>query len=287
MKKLYKNIQINLSLLEVEIKESISAEIKASYTGYEYSNGDLTLVFYNQLSPGAVVDLDNIIAAHDYTKTKPYFSIYDLFHSLDGVDIYSPPLEVDFTTQLVRKLHKKTLTKFRGKPTSVEYYQDYSNGMYSKITCRRDFVLTYDAAGFITKKIDMLKWYMSDGSLYPVGKDIGRIFDPILDMEARIKEGKARRGSIVDGLQLPVLAGLLETIAPLDGESFAQKQGRMVLLGRAFLQEHSQSFQDFINHSDKSIVTVMWNASETWLDMAVPSWGGYTIRGFILNELNI
>lgn len=287
MKKTYKNVNINTLTFEDEIKESISAELRSKYAGIAYSGTTLEVMFYEDLTPGALIDLQNIINAHDYTKEKPYYLIYDLCPDREKYNIYEPPFDVDFITHLVQKLKKKTLKKVQGKPTSSEYYKDYNNGFYSNIVLRRDFVLTYDSGGFITEKQDIVKWYMSDGSLSTVSKNIGMVYDPILDMEKRIKEGKLRRGSIIDGLQLPVLAGLLETQPNETGDTFEIKKSRMILVGRAFIQKHSDAFRGFIDHSDKTVINEMWTTNEAWLDTPVPSWGGATIRMFILNEINI
>ena len=287
MEKIFENVDINTRTFEDEIKASISLEIVAKYNGVGYVDRTLTVLFTEDLAPGGVIDLENLVAAHDHTKKKPYYLIYDLLPNKENYNIYEIPYSIDFITQLTSKLKKKTLAKVQGKPTSVEYYQNYSNGFYSDIILRRDFVLIYDSGGFITEKQDVVRWYMSDGSISSATKNIGQLYDPILDMEARIKEGKTRRGSIIDGLQLPVLAGLLESQPNEAGDTFEMKKARMILIGRAFIQRYSKVFIDFIDHSDKSVVQAMWDADEEWLDVPIPSWGGYTIRGYILNEINI
>lgn len=287
MERKFENVNINIATLKDSILDSISAELRAKYIGVSYSDNTLVVYFTEDLTPGAIIDLGNIIASHDDAIEKPYYLVYDLVPNKENYNIYEPPLDIDFTINLIQTLHKKTLPKTHGKPTSVEYYKNYNNGNYTGIVTRRDFVLTYDSGGFITEKQDMIGWYMSDGSLSPIRKNIGKKFDPILDMEARIKEGKARRGSIIDGLQLPVLAGLIETQPLLEGETPVEKQQRMILIGRAFLLEYFTAFQNLIDHSDKSVIQTIWDEDRyPWLDSPVPSWGGFTIRGYILNELN-
>lgn len=254
-------------------------------------NGDKIEVRFTRFINQAERDaLEDILGDHVVEGEHPYYKIYDFLSPALIVDKYKAPLDIDFKTMLNQMLAKKTLPKVNGKPTVVEYYETYENGSWINLICRRTFDLTYDAGGFITQKIDLLEWFLTDGSLGEGSKDLGRKFDAIVDMEARIEEGKYRRGSIVNGLQLPILAALLETAPTLEGEDMAMKQGRMILVGRDFLTIHKDGFENFIDHSDKAIITEIAGDSHpehSWLTNAVPSWGGARVVDYILNELNI
>lgn len=232
------------------------------------------------------------------------FKIYKWLSNKKVADTYAVPYDIDFTTDLSIMLHKKLLPKVKGKPTSCEYYEKkqirINNGQvvydasgnpiidYTNLVCKIVFELSYDVYGFIIQRKEKLYWAKEDGSFSTEYKDIGRIFDPVLDHEARIQEGKERRGSIVDNIQLPIF-GMLKMI-------FTNKTAtELLLMGRDFLAKYDQDFRDFVNSSlsvsdinspdfNKKVIYVkIRDASETWLDSQVPTLG-ITIRQYLLNE---
>lgn len=226
-------------------------------------------------------------------------------------DKYDAPLNVDFKTQLKVKLHKKMLPKINGAPTSVEYYEikrpktDANGGQvldtfsrpvfeYENLIARVDFELVYDSFGFILEKKAWLKWYRVDGVISEESKNIGRVYDPVLDYELRVEEGKLRRESIINGIQLPVLDMLKQVYSELSTLELLTK-------GRSFLDNYDEEFRDFIDKS-KSIsdpASVDFGKKEIWVkirDHSVPSddeWldadlgEGKTARQYILDELDI
>jgi hypothetical protein len=237
-------------------------------------------------------------------KVFPY-KIYSLLKNPDEQDDLTTPKDIDFKSDLTISLQKKTLPKVQGKPTAVEYYekkyyQTDENGLvldatgnpvviYENIICRIDFQLSYDPLGFISSKIAMLQWYREDGSVdYSTGKDLGKLYDPVLDHEARIMEGKQRRQAIVDGLQLPVL-GILFMIYP------TKSQLEVLSIGREFLNRLDEDFRDFVekslsvtdpedpNFGRKVILVKIEEQPDPWLDVDL---GGFTLRAMLLAELD-
>lgn len=244
------------------------------------------------------------------------FKLYSLLHndritrsSLDKK--YEAPFDIDFKTQLSKKLHKKSYPKDKGKPTTIEYFESKdlvvdSNGdpilnsmgqpqyEYSNIIARIDFNFLYDDFGFILKKEAILKWYREDDSLSNEYKDIGRVFDPESDHELRVKESKIRRESIINSLRLPVLSFLKE-IYP------SKTSLELLTMGRNFLNKFNNETRDYIEQgltvSDTSSPdygkTVLWVSvrdhsdieDDEWLDTDVG--GGVTVRQYILDEINI
>ena len=225
-------------------------------------------------------------------------------------DVYALPKDVDFKTQLLEKLQKKLLPKESGKPTVVEYYEikkpltdEAGNPTknflgqqlyeYENLIAQIDFDFKFDEFGFIDEKIAMLRWYDENGRLSEEGKNLGRVFDPINDHEARIAEGEIRRRSIIHGLQLPVMNKLKEIY-----DEYTPIQ--ILSIGRQFLNNNDEVFRDFI---DKSLSVVDENSvdygkkvawvtirdysgdEDDWLDYDLGD--GETIRQFIMEELDI
>jgi len=197
-------------------------------------------------------------------------------------DTFAFPYDIDFTTMLNKTLIKKTLPKIQGKPISVEYYEEYDNGLYSNIIARIDFELTYDALGFITQRKELLKFYRENDEVSAEFKDIGRKFDPLYDAEARILEGVKRRQSIIDNLQLPIL-GVLQYAF-----SSTMSLNDIVVMGREFLDRFQRDFDLFIKASKKDIITSIGAATDVWLNFPfTPAGPGVTVRQYIISELTI
>jgi hypothetical protein len=224
---------------------------------------------------------------------------------------YEAPTDIDFKTQLSSNLHKKLGPKTNAVPSWAEYYEikrpstdsegdfqldEFGNVVfeYINLVARIDFELIFDSSGFILEKKAILKWYREDETISSESKNIGRLYDPILDYEARISEGKLRREAIVDGLQLPVLNRLAQILS--DKEPL-----EIITIGREFMDKFDEDFRDFIDKS-RSILDsqnvdfgkkVAWvkirdysdTFDDTWLDYDFG--GGETIRQLILNELDI
>jgi len=246
--------------------------------------------------------LDNILADMRVKKFKIYGFVKQKVH-----DEYQLPSEIDFTTGLAIQLHKKLLRKIQGKPTSAEYYEKkylkLVNGarvldpfgspiiVYENLICRIDFNLIYDSMGFIVQKKEELRWYYEDGALCPEYKDIGRLYDPILDFEFRIEEGKLRRSSIVNGLQLPSFSALKDVYP-------TKSSLELLSIGRSFLTSYQEDFMNFIesslsvtdpsdpNFGKKIIVLKIMADPTSWLNAIIPG-TPYTIRQYMISELSI
>jgi hypothetical protein len=232
-------------------------------------------------------------------RREPYFRIYELFVGFIFNNCYIPPYAIDFKSDLISSLHKKTGMKDKGKPTYVEYFSEKmivdtsGTTVYQNKVARIDFELTYDVTGFILQKKALLRWYKSDDTLSEEFKDIGKVFDPVRDHEARIQEGITRREAIVDGLQLPVMGMLLRIF-------YGQKsQAEVIALGRQYLLKHEEGFRLFIKASigvsdptspdyGKKLVAIdIENDDEFWLDTVTDiGTGPITPRAFMLYSLS-
>lgn len=234
------------------------------------------------------------------------YKIYQFVRDSEKIDHHQAPIDLDFTTQLTVQLHKKLLPKIQGKPTSAIYYEKkyilIQNGspvldpfgnpvvVYENPICKIDFQFTFDSFGFIVQRKEWLQWYYTDNTLSLVKKDIGRIFDPILDYEYRIQEGKDRRESIVNGLQLPAFSAL-KVFYP------SKTAIELLSIGREFLSRLDVDFRNFIesslsvvdpqspNYGKKVIVVKIQQATDEWLDAPLVG-TGITIRQYMISELS-
>jgi hypothetical protein len=79
---------------------------------------------------------------------------------------------------------------------------------------------------------------------------------------------------------------MMETIPANEGESELERQGRVVLIGRNFLALYKQEFNNFIDDSNKEVITAITNAQDVWLFNPNPYSPTTTIKDYILFELN-
>ena len=221
-----------------------------------------------------------------YDFLAPYekfsYKVYDFLPATHLVeDKCAFPYDIDFKTMLTSKLSKKSLPKVQGKPTLIEYYESYdtATGVYTNLIAKIDFTLHYDPLGFIYKIEKILRFKKTDESWSSEFKDIGRSYDMLYDAEFRIKEGKLRRESIVDNLQLPILA-VLRAFYPMN--DFIT----VVKMGRDFLDNYEREFDLFIKASKKDIITAIQAETESpWLEAPIAP--GLTVRQHLINELSV
>lgn len=234
-------------------------------------------------------------------RLKPYYVLYTYVTGLiaDSVNIYLPPYEIDFKSDLRITLAKKTLPKIKGIPTSAEYYESMSveenSAVYVNRICGVLFKLEYNDYGFIKSKDAILRWYLSDGTCDEVNtKNIGHVYDPLLDSGKIIAEGVSRRRSIYNDLAMPMLA-VIALIFP------DKPQLEVLALGRAFMAYYNDEFNSFIYESKtvldhesedyglKSIVVnVKHDTEHEWLDTVVDiGYGPLSPRQYLMQELSI
>jgi hypothetical protein len=162
-------------------------------------------------------------------------------------------------------------TFIKGELQSTYWYGDEA---HKDLVLKVEVIYTRDQLGFATRRITTRTWLREDGTEHEDKKLSIKTYDSL----AQIKEGIKRRGNIVDGLQIPVLGLMMQVVDNMTSSE-------ILILGREFLKQHQTSFIAFVNESNHSVIYDMLDAQDEWLDIEV--FPGLTIRGYILNELNI
>jgi hypothetical protein len=147
-----------------------------------------------------------------------------------------------------------------------------------------DIVYDRDSLGFAAKRTTTRTWICEDGTEAAPKKITEKIYS--LDSLSQIQEGIQRRRNIVESLQMPVLGSMLATIPAKVQESETERQSRILTSGRRFLAAHKRSFTNFIEDSNKIIITDIQNADDFWLDNIIDQ-NGTTIRSLIITCLSI
>ena len=199
---------------------------------------------------------------------------------------------IDYRKEIEGSLFPKR-TKVQGEVTKVEWYRD--KGL-SDLFLRVDINYTRDSIGTALERETTRTWINRDGSENPETKVTEKSY--IINQEDQTAEGKRRRENIVNGLEFPVLAMMMEVLLPT-----GLNQTAVLLKGKAFLDAFEGEFDRFIKNSSditdplsedfgkKSVVVAIEGAPATtydWLDELPNSLGGLkTIRQYLIEEFSI
>ncbi len=203
--------------------------------------------------------------------------IYDYLNQIPK-DKKVPPFDVDFVTGLTAKLHRKQ-TMVKGEVRVEDYYLNFNGASYSNPIVRETHTFTRDAFGFAMYRTTNVQWYLKCDKLSPNNK----VWVKYYDMLQTIEEGIQRRGNIVKFLQPTILGILQMTVAPSDLPN-------IILWGRSFLSYMKVHFDNFVDHSDRTLYTELQDpglvASYPWLSNVIPG-TQITILQYVLSEVTI
>lgn len=204
--------------------------------------------------------------------------IYD-FINKDVLDKKVPPFDVDFLTSLSIKLHRKQ-TMVKGEVQKEEYFKSFDGIIYSGLIVIESNSYTRDAMGFAKYRTTTVEWCLKNGSMCTYKKVWKKFYDPL----QMIEEGIDRRGNIIKFLQ-PKILGLLQISLPVN------EMPNILTYGRNFLSDMKEYFDNFINHSDKSLYSQLVNPEiislHPWLSLTPAALGGARIVDYILAEVTI
>lgn len=232
------------------------------------------------------IALDNLVANH-MGEVLPHPRIMDFVRPTSKDKDFR---DVDYKVELNAPLYPKR-TFVRGELRQVKWFSDDS--LVNEIL-RVDIVYTRDLFGFASSRITTRSWVLSDGSLSPLTKVTRKNYT--INSVDQIIEGKKRRENIVNGVQLPVMQFMIESIQGVS-------TGQILLMGRDFMDRFSLHFKTFIDNSSsvvdfndpnfgkKTVVVAFEEAAlttDTWLNNTCPSLGGVvTILQYLTNEFSI
>jgi hypothetical protein len=232
--------------------------------------------------------ITSLINAHDGSPL-PYPRILDLFdENFDGKGFR----DLDYT---IKGLYPKR-TFSQGELQLVEWYLEPT---FDTMVLNTTINYTRDAYGFATSRTTVRRWCNTDGSYNPLIKTKTKYYTA-LEM---IKEGKRRRGNIVDGVQLPVFSFLQEAANdPTAAATYGLNPATVLLVGREFMDRFDLEFGKFTDNSSsitdindpnfnrKTVVVAFEEAANTtdsWLNYQPMALGGATILQYLVGEFSI
>lgn len=229
--------------------------------------------------------LDSLVANHNgLPLSKP--KILSLTRNNVGDKDFR---DIDYKKELNITLYPKR-TFVKGELQLVQWFSD--SQLQNEII-RVEIVYTRDYFGFAQSRVTTRKWMNEDGSFNELTKVTYKNYT--INPVEQIIEGKTRRENIVNGVQLPTLQFMIETMQGT--------QTQILLTGREFMDRFSLHFKNFIDNSSsvtdpndpnygKKTVVVAFeeaaNSTDTWLNNLPQSLGGnVTILQYLSSEFTI
>lgn len=230
--------------------------------------------------------LDNLVANHDGNPIA-LPRIYSLMAGEGPREDYS---KINYKIEPKPNLFPKRIF-IKGELQKVEWYMEAE---FINLVLQSEMTYTRDSFGFALTRTTTRTWFDTENQ--PL--DIVKVTTKNYSMLEQIKEGKRRRGNIVDGIQLPVMGLMVETMTI---EPWNLDQQTILLMGREFMDRFETEFNKFIDNSStvtsgpnigrKSVIVALEEAStttDTWLLNAPASLGGQIrILDYLTNEFNI
>lgn len=265
------------------IHDSVLGE---NFIGLTTENNKTTFYFEDEFNSGDetylrftfVVNFNDIDNSFDFTP-----KIYS-FTKEEAVKKH--PHNIDYKIELIQSLYPKR-TMVQGEIQNVCWFSDQA--LTDKVI-EVDVSYVRDGNGFAVERTTTRKWILNNGQEFEETKITNKRYD--INIEEQIKEGKRRRGNIVDYVQIPTMGFMIETIQN-------KTQGEIILMGREFLDFYKDEFQKFVessssvtdindvNFGKKNIVVAFENAADYWLDNTPMALGGATIRQWLIAEFSI
>lgn len=292
--KTYKISGLNYRGLEAQLPEEVDI-------GYKNQDGTDSYLFegdmiYRLLDFGHDINsLSKVLYGKELHEISVDMSLFDV-KIWDITDPQVKEERIDFRTINYRTDLTTTLypnrTMVKGEIKKVDWYSDPE--LTDKILTA-EISYTRDQFGFAVERTTTRKWVMTNGEYHNLVKITKKKYD--INPIDQIKEGKVRRGNIVDAFQTPVLAAMIEILVP-QGHSHTE----VLLRGRKILDGVSLELKNFIDNSStvtnesdpnfgRKVMAVKWEelaaTTEPWMKEPSQTLGGTTPEQYLVNEFSI
>lgn len=255
---------------------------------------DVAHIIFDRL-PTALEDvtIQNTVTAH--VPSQLSYKIWDIMK--DAKVGWSDPSDIDFDI-LPLEIDWESGVNDAGEIREIIYYRSASLGvdgsiLYSDPILRTTWTYIYDPVHLAIYANELIEWYLEDGTLGEVQKEVHHHYDVM----AKIERGRERRGRMVTKMMLPIVYNL---IAHQTGVRRAEESDPTYELtvaeqltefakGKAFADLHFVAFQMFQRHDSEQIITDITNdVTTTWLTTAMPLESGTpTFRDYLLTKLAV
>lgn len=201
---------------------------------------------------------------------------------------WTSPKDLVYTRGLSVRLHPKNYFT-QGELTKREYYSGASVNTdgtisFTNLILKEENVFLRDPAGLAILRTQTISWTRDDDSFGPDVKTTQKFYAGI----DKIQEGQTRRGNLKDALMMEVAIMLITNATIAKGAALTMLETEAEFQkGRLLLAEYGKSFADFVDHSNKQILTdITTDTTHTWLGDTAPG-STDTIRSLVLAELTI
>lgn len=205
-------------------------------------------------------------------KLDSYYLIYDYVDN-NTYNLNNPssvPLLLDYD---ILGLHKKR-TLVKGELVLVEYYGKYNSGVYSDLVVREDRIY-YRVNQMVSRREMEIKWYLNDSTVGTTKNNI-----KYYSVTEGMQELDTRRSNVISELKINTV-GLIMVCS---GITSLQAQA----VDRPFLSTYTIEISKYLQGYEQELRNAITNdAIYSWLNLTIPNTGGYTIRMYLLDGIDV
>lgn len=207
--------------------------------------------------------LDHYCLIYDYIDYSNY---------VNSINPQKPPMNLDYD---IIGLHKKRYL-VKGELIKVEYYGEYNHTtkQYSKLVVSEDRVY-YRVNQMVDRREMVIKWYDNDGTVCTT-KNTTKYYSITESMQ----ELDTRRANIIADLKINTvgLVMICSGVTSVQAQTIARPMVSTYNLEISkYLQGYEQELRDAITN----------DTLYSWLNCVIPNTGGYTIRMYLLDGLDV
>ena len=267
---------IEIEKLQEEILEAIPTASAAIVAKNNKKPIEDTIIVEtaSSLSPEELSSLEAAIDNHSPYSTLRIYAFIPKDSPYVVFDHCTPPFDTNFETGLTARLYRN-LTKVFGEVQEIKYSED-AEGNLPVIIERMNYIR--DSLGFAQERFTEISWVDVNNREHNIKKTLHKIYEP----DDALREGKRRRGNIIDDAMMSV-GYLLQVTQAATGQEALQ-------LGRNFLKDNKLASDMFVEASDPGILFAIKYEDDplhAWLDNQVPGApAGYTIRRYTFDQIN-
>lgn len=280
-------------------------ETDLTVTGDHYNEADSPALFafsrthaLGTTRAAMVADLDAHLVANSRSAFQINEDLAELklhrYQSTIGTD----HRQVDYKTGLTARLEKKVTSMVDGEVREVEYHADDAfDDLVLKVAVFKDQALTTPgytrtSNGLAVERWTERTWYREDDTAHPETKVTHKTYSH--DSLQQMREGRRRRGNVIDQLSITVLNLLVATetaVDPLNPTPAEITAAEVIAM--PWLATYDVHVNNYIRVGDLAWKTAgspnLTDDTATWLDNDCEPVGypaSTTIRDVILGSLN-
>jgi hypothetical protein len=199
------------------------------------------------------------------------YKIYNYMNCVSPENFTTPPFDYNYNILGLSK--KRIFTK--GELDRVDYYGYVDSGGTYQDLVLSEYREYYRRDRMVYLRRQTIYWYHDDNTTGST-----KTTDKFYSLEESIKLGVRRRGNIISNLKIEII-GLIQMTSGLTNTE-------ATIIGMEFLDEFSNEIYKFVEGVEEPLKDKLTTCEHhSWLNADLPGQFGFTIRQYLLSQLEI